>query len=66
MTVELAKLEATAGYLRLKLSELAGVIISIRESAIYQKIVGIGDWDAYFVNERERLEERINQLTVDN
>lgn len=48
--------------LRHKKRELENDIIRMEKSGTYSDIVEIEDWDAYFSDRRERLEEQLERL----
>jgi hypothetical protein len=48
--------------LKMRIKELEKEMQLIKESEAYKTINGIGDWDEYFADTREKLTEQINEL----
>lgn len=56
------KLQATITRLKTKCSNLERSIQHIKQSKDYQRIINIGDWDSYFKEVKERLQQELNTL----
>jgi curved DNA-binding protein CbpA len=48
--------------LKIRIEELQKELQLIKESEAYKTINGIGDWDEYFADTKEKLTEQINEL----
>lgn len=55
-------LKAAIEKLRLRIKELAQQLQSIKESETYKTITGINDWDEYFTNTKQQLQQQLDAL----
>ncbi len=55
-------MKAAIEKLRLRIKELAQQLQSIKESETYKTITGIDDWDEYFANTKQQLQQQLNVL----
>lgn len=55
-------LKAAVEKLRLRIKELIQQLQSIKESETYKTITGIDDWDKYFANTKQQLQQQLNAL----
>jgi len=58
-------LRATIKKLKLRLNQLEEEIRNIKQSETYQKIMSIDDWDQYFEETREKLEQELEYLKTE-
>jgi hypothetical protein len=55
-------LKAAIEKLRLRIKELAQQLQSIKESKTYKTITGIDNWDEYFTNTKQQLQQQLDVL----
>ena len=55
-------LRATIERLKIKLEELAGQIQNIKQNETFELLSEIDDWDLYFEQTREKLQEELDEL----
>ena len=55
-------LKAAIEKLRLRIKELGQQLQSIKESETYKTITGIDDWDEYFINIKQQLQQQLDAL----
>lgn len=58
-------LRAEVERLHIRLSELSTAIATVKLSDTFVKILNIQNWDEYFLNTKQQLEEQLNQLAYE-
>lgn len=58
-------LKAELERLQIRLSELSAAIITIKSSDTFVNIINIKNWDEYFLNTKQKLEEQLNRLVYE-
>ena len=58
-------LRAEVERLHIRLSELSAAIITIKSSDTFVNIINIKNWDEYFLNTKQKLEEQLNRLVYE-
>jgi hypothetical protein len=62
---DINKLRATVNRLRVKVKEIENQIITIKESDTFNIIISIVNWDDYFTNTKEKLQQELEDLNVE-